>query len=112
MTASRITFYWAALKEIAEDYQVFVHGDGIGGRASRIHADHFPADEKYPTDVWQVGEIIADPFTLWIPPGYGPKRLGINTGMYKKNYRVPLTNRGKKQAGSDNRSQAVEIRFN
>lgn len=106
-----VTLFWAVNKPVAEDYQVFVHGDAIEGKAPRIHGDHFPAKGKYPTDVWQVGELIADPFPIRIPPGYGAKRLGLNTGLYKGSYRVPLTSPGKKPSGSDNRSLAVEIRF-
>ncbi len=110
-TRVTITFYWKALKVMPEDYEVFVHGDAIGGSANRLHGDHFPAKGKYPTDVWQVGEIVADPFTMFIPPGYGPKVLGIYTGLYKDSYRVPLTNRGMRPGMPDNRSLAIEIRF-
>lgn len=106
-----VTLFWTALKTVAEDYQVFVHGDAIGGKASRLHGDHYPAEGEYPTDVWQVGEVVVDPFKMWIPPGYGPKRLGLNLGLYKKNYRVPLTDKGQKYGGGDNRSRAVEIVF-
>lgn len=106
-----VTFFWTALKTVAEDYKVFVHGDAIGGKASRLHGDHYPAEGEYPTDVWQVGEVVADPFTIWIPPGYGPSRLGLYTGLYKKKYRVPLTDRGKAYGTGDNRSRAVEIVF-
>lgn len=106
-----VTFFWQALKTVAEDYKVFVHGDAIGGKASRLHGDHYPAEGEYPTDVWQVGEVVADPFSIWIPPGYGPRRLGLYTGLYKKKYRVPLTDRGKAHGTGDNRSRAVEIVF-
>lgn len=107
----KVTFYWSANKPVDEDYQVFVHGDALEGNAGRIHGDHFPAKGKYPTDVWQEGELVADPFRIFIPPGYGPKRLGLNAGMYKGDYRVPLTSPGKKPSGNDNRSLAVELRF-
>jgi len=106
-----VTFYWRANKPVDEDYQVFVHGDALEGNARRIHGDHFPAKGKYPTDVWQDGEIVADPFKVFVPPGYGPKRLGLYTGMYKDNYRVPLSSEGKRPSGRDNRSLAVEINF-
>lgn len=106
-----VTFYWSATGIVDEDYQVFVHGDAIGGQAGRIHGDHFPGDEKYPTDVWQKGEVIVDRFKIFIPPGYGPKKLGLHTGLYKGNYRVPLTDKGVKPGASDNRSLAVTMTF-
>ncbi len=106
-----VTFYWSATDVVAEDYQVFVHGDAIGGNSGRIHGDHYPAEGRYPTDVWRPGEIIADPFKMWIPPGYGPKKLGIYTGLYKEKYRVPLSDKGQRPSGSDNRSLALELNF-
>ncbi|MEL7369479.1 MAG: hypothetical protein AAFN74_11240 [Myxococcota bacterium] len=107
-----VTYYWSALKPIAEDYMVFVHGDAIGGKGSRIHRDHYPARGLYPTDVWQVGEVVMDRFSVSIPPGYGAPALGLYTGLYKGNYRVPLTEAGRAPGSSDNRSMAVRIQFN
>jgi hypothetical protein len=106
-----VTYYWTALKTVDEDYEVFIHGDAITGKSSRIHGDHFPAEGDYPTDVWQVGEIVADPFKIWIPTGYGPKQLGLYSGLYKDKYRVPLTDKGSAYGSGDNRSRAVEIVF-
>lgn len=106
-----IVFYWTAIGAMAEDYQVFVHGDAVNGNASRIHGDHYPADGKYPTDVWEEGDVIKDSFTIWIPTGYGPKTLGIYTGLYLDNYRVPLTSKGSAYADNENRSRAVELNF-
>lgn len=106
-----VTLYWTATGPIPEDYQVFVHGDAIGGNAPRIHGDHFPARGKYPTDVWREGDVVLDPFTIRIPSGYGAKQLGINVGLYLGNYRVPLTARGQAEADNENRSRAVTITF-
>lgn len=107
----KLRFYWSATLPMAEDYMVFIHGDAVGGKSGRLHADHFPAEGRYPTDVWQEGEVVVDPFTVWIPPRYGPKRLGIYTGLYKGNHRVPISNGGSRPKTSDNRSQALEIVF-
>ncbi|MBK8013705.1 MAG: hypothetical protein IPK13_20445 [Deltaproteobacteria bacterium] len=106
-----VTLYWTPVREVEEDYQVFVHGDAIGGQATRLHGDHYPALGRYPTDVWQVGEIIVDPFSLWIPPGYGAPQLGLYMGLYKGDYRVPLTNSGLAPPGTENRLQAITISF-
>ena len=106
-----VTYYWTALKTVDEDYKVFVHGDAIGGQASRLHGDHFPAGGDYPTDVWQIGEVVVDRFSVPIPPGYGGSALGLHSGLYKGKYRVPLTDAGKKPGGRDNRSMAVRIQF-
>lgn len=107
-----VTYYWSALEPIAEDYMVFIHGDAIGGQASRLHADHYPAQGDYPTDVWQVGEVIVDRFSVGIPPGYGAPAVGLYSGLYKGAYRVPLTENGRVAGGRDNRAMAVRIQFN
>lgn len=106
-----IIFYWSALRPMAEEYQVFIHGDAVGEKQSRIHGDHFPARGRYPTDVWQEGEVIRDAFTVFIPPGYGAKHLGIFAGLYKGDHRVPLTDAGVRPRTGDNRSRAVDIFF-
>ncbi|MEO1231961.1 MAG: hypothetical protein AAFZ18_23980 [Myxococcota bacterium] len=107
----KVTFFWSALRPMAEEYQIFIHGDAVGEEQSRIHGDHFPARGRYPTDVWQEGEVIQDPFTISIPPGYGGKHLGLFTGMYKGDHRVPLTDGGTRPRTGDNRSRAVDIFF-
>lgn len=106
-----VTFYWSAIRPMAEDYEVFIHGDAVGEKQSRIHGDHYPAGGRYPTDVWQPGEIVKDEFSVFIPPGYGAKHLGLFTGLYKGSYRVPLTDAGVRPRTGDNRSRAVDIFF-
>jgi hypothetical protein len=106
-----VTFYWSAVGLVEEEYQVFLHGDAIEGQAPRIHGDHFPAKGRYPSDVWQAGEVVVDAFSIRIPVSYGARRLGLYTGLYKENYRVPLTENGQRPGSSDNRSLAVELTF-
>lgn len=107
----KITWYWSAQKPINEDYQIFVHGDAVTGTARRMHGDHFPAKGKYPTDVWMENEIIVDEFTMKISGDYGASKLAIYTGLYKGNYRVPLTGKGLVPKDNDNRTRAIEISF-
>jgi hypothetical protein len=107
----QVTFYWRPLAPLSEEYQVFVHGDALEGTAPRIHGDHYPALGQYSTFLWQVGEVIADPFPLDLPRGYGARRLGLYVGLFKGDYRLPLTQRGVRSGTADNRSLAVEIQF-
>jgi len=107
----KVTWYWRAQKPINEDYQVFVHGDAVGGNARRLHGDHFPAKGKYPTDVWMENEIVVDEFTMKISSDYGAGKLAIYTGLYKGNYRVPLTSKGAVPSDKDNRTRAIELTF-
>jgi len=104
-----ITYYWTARRESARDFKVFIHGDAIEGSYRRLHGDHWPADGRYPTGVWRVGEYVKDPFSIRIPGSYGPPRLGLYSGLYRGDDRLRLTERGRKSGTADNRSLAVEI---
>lgn len=106
-----VTMYWSTDSQISEDYTVFVHGDAINGKSSRIHGDHYLAKGKYPTDVWQPGEVVVDPFKMKIPAGYGSNRLGLYVGLYKELYRMPLVDGGKRSKTSDDRLLMVELQF-
>lgn len=105
----RVTYYWTARKLSPRDFQVFIHGDAIGGDYRRLHHDHWPADGEYPTGVWREGEYVKDPFVVSIPGSYGPDRLGLYSGLYRGDDRLRLTAKGRAQGTSDNRSLAVEI---
>jgi hypothetical protein len=50
-------------RAIAEDWQVFVHGDADGA-THRLHADHYPA---LATDACRPGDIVRDRFVLDVP---------------------------------------------
>lgn len=106
----RITYYWTPLKSVPEDYKVFVHGEAEGGKAGRIHLDHYPADNRYPITAWRIGEVIADPFTLSIPARYPAPKLVLYSGLYKGEDRLRVTDAGRAKA-SDNRVDAVRIQL-
>ncbi|MCC7380349.1 MAG: hypothetical protein IT384_00860 [Deltaproteobacteria bacterium] len=104
-----IRFYWRARRSVSEDYRVFIHADAQASGARRIHGDHFPAGGRYPTWAWREGELIADAFRIAIPRDYGPDRLEIYAGLYRGEYRVPLTAPGLAPADRENRSRAITI---
>ncbi|NJK89849.1 MAG: hypothetical protein HC923_10925 [Myxococcales bacterium] len=104
-----VSYYWTAREEPAQDFKVFVHGDAMEGDSRRLHGDHWPADGRYPTGVWRVGDLVKDTFTFKIPSSYGPDRLGLYSGLYRGNDRARVTTAGKKTSTSDNRVLAVEI---
>lgn len=107
----QVEYYWRVLRPFARDMKVFVHGDALEGDARRIHGDHWPAGGRYPSGVWQVGEIIRDRFTLRVPSDYGPRRLGLYSGLYRGKDRMDITKKGRVTASADDRALAVEIRF-
>lgn len=108
---AQVTYYWRALREVARDFQVFVHGDALEGSYRRLSFDHWPARGKIPTGVWKPGEIVVDRFTVSVPSSYGPRRMALYSGLYKGDDRLRITEPGKVQATNDNRSLAVELSF-
>lgn len=96
------TFYYRALENIDEDWQIFMHGDGVNN-VYRIHGDHYPVDGKYTTDLWQKGEIIADKMVKYIPLDAPVGRYDIWIGFYIGDDRLKLTNADKVQSDGSNR---------
>ncbi|MBN2360003.1 MAG: hypothetical protein JXR83_11165 [Deltaproteobacteria bacterium] len=97
-----LTFYFRALDNIEEDWQIFMHGDGVNN-VYRIHGDHYPVDGKYTTDLWQKGEIIADKLVKYIPLDAPVGRYDIWIGFYIGDIRLKLTNADKVQTDGTNR---------
>ncbi len=108
----QLEYFWRVARPFARDVKVFIHGDALGGaEARRIHGDHWPARGRYPTGVWQEGEIIRDRFSIRVPSDYGPRRLGLYSGLYRGKDRLDITERGRVTASADDRALAVEFRF-
>ena len=108
-TTVKVTYYWTPLKLTAENFLIFIHGDGVDRKQSRIHGDHYPARGAYPTDVWRIGDIIADEMNITIPMGYGARHLGLFSGLYIGKRRLTITSAGSRPKTSDNRSRVVDI---
>ena len=87
-----LILFWQGFGKPKDDYTVFVHlldasGDIVAQR------DAPPRDGKYPTSIWDVGEIVQDEYDLTIPAdARGPFSLAI--GMYSSltQKRLPIGN--------------------
>jgi hypothetical protein len=80
-----VTLYWRADEQPAGDYRTFVHllnksGDGIG----QLLAQHDcpPRCGRYPTSVWQMGDIVPDEHFLEVPALPVGARVHLVAGMY------------------------------
>jgi hypothetical protein len=62
----RLTLYWRCRAQM-ESWHIFVHLDDASGSGDRIHAEHDPAQGRFPTDAWMPGDSIADTFTFMAP---------------------------------------------
>lgn len=59
----RITFVWQALREIPDDYTVFIHLiDEFGQIVAQV--DQMPHENTYATSLWSAGEFVSDTATL------------------------------------------------
>jgi len=85
-----VTWYWRVLGQAPSGYKVFVHIDAHG---LRLNGDHVPVDGRYPTRLWEKGDVIVDRQELTVPANYrigdyvmyvglfsGSKRLEVKSG--------------------------------
>jgi len=76
-----LLLYWQSLREMDENYTVFVHLVDSDGMV-RSQKDNAPVNDTYPTSLWQPGEFVADAYTLVLPPDLPPGDYGVEVGMY------------------------------
>jgi 4-amino-4-deoxy-L-arabinose transferase-like glycosyltransferase len=77
-----ITLYWQSLAKMNQDYAVFVHllDENDLTLAQR---NTFPGLGSFPTTLWQVGDTIADTYTLMLPETtYAPSSAQLEVGLY------------------------------
>lgn len=87
----RVTLYWRCRAEM-DFWHVFVHLDGAAGAAERIHAEHDPAQGRFPTDAWMPGDFIADTFAFVAPK----TALLLYVGFYSQGEnRLAVTSTGR-----------------
>jgi hypothetical protein len=91
----QVSFYYRANEEPDEDWKIFVHIDDHGGHGDRINGDHWPANERYRTNLWRRGEVIKDTWSFRLPSYYQGEGYDLWTGFYQpgKDDRWPLSNK-------------------
>jgi hypothetical protein len=77
----RLTLFWRATEQIAEDYTVFTH---LADAEGHIWAqdDSYPVDGDYPTSFWSVGEVVRDEYELALPADIPEGEYQIEVGLY------------------------------
>ena len=103
------TFYFKALDTIQRDWQIFGHIDGASN-VYRIHADHYPAEGKYTTDLWKKGEIIGDHYSKFIPLDAPSGLYDVWIGFYLTDKRLPLKNPKEVENDGSNRIKLGQFR--
>jgi hypothetical protein len=77
----RLTLYWQARRTMDRDYTVFVHLLDSSGHIV-AQRDSPPQAGRYPTSLWDAGEVIADSCEITIPRDIAPGEYPIEVGMY------------------------------
>ena len=94
-----LTLVWRCKAEM-DPWRIFVHLDDANGTGARIHAEHDPAQGRYPTDAWRPGEVIADAVSF-VPERFP---LGLYLGFYSQGEtRLHLDSPGRGKDDGQNR---------
>ncbi|MBU0550809.1 glycosyltransferase family 39 protein [Myxococcota bacterium] len=99
-----LTLFWRPLKEMRNQWKIFVHIDAPG---QRIHGDHDPVEGLYPTSDWKTGDIIQDIHYKVINSSITPARFTFYAGLYRGSQRMKIKSGPK---DNDNRAQLGSIR--
>jgi hypothetical protein len=96
---ARLTLVWRCKADM-EVWHVFVHLDDAAGAGGRIHAEHDPAQGRYPTDSWRPGDLIADTVEF-VPQRFS---LSLFLGFYSQGEtRLQLDSAGRGKNDGANR---------
>ena len=76
-----LTLFWSPRGRPARDYTVFVHLLDSQGQL-KGQADAPPASGKYPTSVWDAGELVADLHALSLAPDLPAGEYTVAVGLY------------------------------
>jgi hypothetical protein len=82
-----ITWYWRVLRRPPAGYKIFVHIDADG---LRLNGDHDPLDGRYPTKLWEPGDIIADAQRLTVPANFRTGDYAMYVGWFSGSNRLSV----------------------
>jgi hypothetical protein len=94
-----VTLVWRCKAEM-DAWRIFVHLDASDSSGQRIHAEHDPAQGRYPTDAWRPGDLVADTFSF--VPGRTPLLLYLGFYTQGEN-RLRLDSPGRGRDDGNNR---------
>ncbi len=83
---------WQSLKPADDDYVVFIHVlDGAGKLAAQF--DSPPQDGRYPTRLWQPGDVVIDARQVPLPADLPAGEYKVVGGWYRRDTgeRLPVT---------------------
>ncbi len=84
-----LVIYWQAKAPVQASYTVFVHLLDAAGQLV-AQQDNLPVMGLAPTETWQPGQLIRDPYQLTLPPNLSPGTYQLQVGLYTAAGRVPF----------------------
>ena len=91
--AVQVVITWQVLERLSAAYTVFIHVADQDGRIL-TQRDQPPLGGSRPTDTWQVGERLIDPYNLSIPSHASPGSYQVLVGLYRGDTRLPVVDPG------------------
>lgn len=82
-----ITLYWRALVDNPGTWKVFVHIDATG---QRIHGDHDPVENLFPTRNWKKGDLVRDQHRINVKRTISAARFTFYAGLYRGSTRMKI----------------------
>jgi hypothetical protein len=79
----RVTLYWRALRDLDQDYKVFVHLTDPAVTRQPAQHDGEPGGGFTPTSRWLSGELVPDTHPLALPADLAPGRYTLWAGLYE-----------------------------
>jgi hypothetical protein len=86
----RLVLYWHTQSPVTERYTVFTQLFDPAGKLV-AQQDNWPVAGLAPTDTWQAGALIRDPYQLPLPPDTPPGNYQLWVGLYDERGRRTLT---------------------
>ena len=74
--------YYRVVQPINGSWETFIHVDGF---QRRFNGDHPTTAGKYPFNLWQVGDFIADRSEFTLGPNFGAGKYRVYFGLYSGN---------------------------
>jgi hypothetical protein len=85
----RLVLYWHTQAPVTARYTVFTQlFDATGTLVAQ--QDNWPVTGLAPTDTWQTGALIRDPYQLTLPANTAPGTYQLLVGLYNEGGRSPL----------------------
>lgn len=99
----KVTLQWQALRDGSRDLKVFFYSRDVDGRIV-ASSDHRPDRNRFPTNIWEAGDVIEDVFTLDMPGSSPLSELEYLVGLYDEatGTREPAVNLASGLSAPDN----------